>query len=124
MAGRLVTYVTQSGDNLQALARQFYDGRESAWTRIYDFNADLIGNNPNDLPPGLTLHIPTDEPVHPTQEGDTLQALAEQYTSDAQRWPLIYQANAWRYHDWTDPEQVPPGLLLHIPLQEFVYEWR
>jgi nucleoid-associated protein YgaU len=124
MAGQLLKYVTEPGDNLWDLARRFYNGNAEGWRRIFDLNAAVLGNNPNYLIEGTTLHIPTDEPVYTVQEGDTLHSIARQFFRDANAHMRIYNANRWRYPEWTDPEQVQPGMELHIPVQEVEHHWR
>ncbi len=124
MAGQQIQYEVQSGDSLQSIARQFYAGNMEAWRRIYDLNSETLGPNPNDPPVGLTLHIPTDEPVYTMQEGDTIASIVEPFHLGAHAVERVYAANRWRYPDWTDPAQVRPGMVLHIPVQEVEYRWR
>lgn len=50
------TYTVASGDNLTAIARQFY-GDGNQWHRIYDANRDKI-SDPNLIHPGQQLVIP------------------------------------------------------------------
>ncbi|MBN9388794.1 MAG: LysM peptidoglycan-binding domain-containing protein [Chloroflexi bacterium] len=50
------TYTVASGDNLTAIARQFY-GDGNQWHRIYDANRDKI-SDPNLIHPGQELVIP------------------------------------------------------------------
>jgi nucleoid-associated protein YgaU len=50
------TYTVVSGDNLTAIARQFY-GDGNQWHRIYDANRDKI-SDPNLIHPGQELVIP------------------------------------------------------------------
>lgn len=124
MAGQQIKYEVAGGDTLQSLARQFYAGDERAWRRIHDRNSDAIGPNPNYLPPGLTLYIPTDEPVYTVQEGDTVESIAAIYHLGGGAAERIYAANHWRYPDWDDPTQVYPGMALHIPVAQVEYLWR
>ena len=123
MAGQQIKYEVQGGDTLQSLARQFYAGNEGAWRRIYDRNNDAIPD-PNYLPPGLTLHIPTDEPVYTVQEGDTLESIAAVYHLGGQGADRLWAANQWRYPGWQERSQLRPGMELHIPVEQVEYLWR
>ncbi len=51
------TYTVQQGDTLSSIAQQAY-GDANEWQKIYDANAQTIGNDPNLLQPGEILHIP------------------------------------------------------------------
>lgn len=51
------TYTVKSGDSLSKIARNYY-GDAMKWTKIYDANKDVIGNNPDMIHPGQTLKIP------------------------------------------------------------------
>jgi hypothetical protein len=124
MAGQQIKYEVATGDSLQSLARQFYAGNEKAWRRIYDRNSDAIGPDPNYVPPGLTLHIPTDEPVYTVQEGDTFESIAAIYHLGSHGAERLFAANQWRYPGWQDPAQLRPGMELHIPVEEVEYLWR
>jgi LysM repeat protein len=123
MAGQQLKYEVQGGDSLQSLARQFYAGNERAWQRIYDLNSASIPD-PNYLPPGVTLQIPTDEPVYTVQEGDTLERIAETYHLGGHGADRIWAANQWRYPGWQEREQLHPGMELHIPVAQVEYLWQ
>ncbi len=51
------THVVQRGDTLFKLARQYYNGDQSQWRRIYQANQSQIPN-PNQLKVGQQLVIP------------------------------------------------------------------
>ncbi|MEO7795729.1 MAG: LysM peptidoglycan-binding domain-containing protein [Thermoanaerobaculia bacterium] len=52
-------YVVRSGDSLSKIAQRHY-GDAKQWTRIYDANRDLIGDNPDLIRPGQKLVLPAD----------------------------------------------------------------
>ena len=56
-------YTVQSGDTLFSIAQQAY-GDGNQWQKIYDANKQVIGNDPNQIHPGMVLYIP---PVTPPQ---------------------------------------------------------
>lgn len=51
------TYTVQSGDCLWNIAKKFY-GNGSEYTKIYNANKGVIGENPNLIYPGQILTIP------------------------------------------------------------------
>jgi len=44
--------------------------------------------------------------------GDTLSGIAQKYYGDANRWPIIFEANR---HQLQDPDHIFPGQVLRIP---------
>src|ERR1700738_1033823 len=50
-------YTVKEGDTLSSIAQQAY-GNANEWQKIYDANAQVIGNDPNLLSVGEILHIP------------------------------------------------------------------
>ena len=51
------THVVQPGDTLSKLARQYYNGDQKSWKRIWEANRDKIPN-PDKLTVGTQLVIP------------------------------------------------------------------
>lgn len=51
------TYTVKSGDCLWKIAQQYY-GKGSDYTKIYEANKGVVGNNPNLIYPGQVLTIP------------------------------------------------------------------
>lgn len=51
------TYTVKKGDNLWTLAKKFY-GNGAQYTKIYEANRGVIGNNPNLIYPGQVFTIP------------------------------------------------------------------
>ncbi|HEY8744555.1 MAG TPA: LysM peptidoglycan-binding domain-containing protein, partial [Chloroflexota bacterium] len=134
-----VTYRVRDGDNLWAIAEQFY-GDGSQFPRIIAANADRPMGNGQYFPPtgviktGWALRIPdptqhqgaaapaaTQQQVECiVRDGDTLRAIAARYYGDEARWPEIFQANEGvaRLPDGrvlTNPDLIWPGLSLTIP---------
>lgn len=56
------TYVVQEGDTLYDIAR-WELGKSTRWTEIYDLNQDILGADPDHLPPGTTLKMPGGQPA-------------------------------------------------------------
>jgi phage tail protein X len=55
-----VPYTVKQGDTLSSIALQFYgNGEEPLWRIIYNANVGVIGQDPNVLPTGQELIIPT-----------------------------------------------------------------
>ncbi len=52
-------HIVQPGENLTIIA-QAYFGQEHAshWITLYNFNRELIGDNPDVIKPGMKLLIP------------------------------------------------------------------
>jgi nucleoid-associated protein YgaU len=48
------TYTVKSGDSLSKIGQH----HGVAWREIYEANKDLIGDDPDKIQPGQTLHIP------------------------------------------------------------------
>lgn len=44
--------------------------------------------------------------------GDTLSGIAEKYYNDANRWPILFEANRYQIQD---PNRIFPGQVLRIP---------
>ncbi len=52
-------HVVQPGENLSVIARKYYGAEHEAhWITLYNFNRDVIGENPDFLMVGARLHIP------------------------------------------------------------------
>jgi LysM repeat protein len=57
---RSLPYTVKEGDTLSSIALQFYrSGEEPLWRLIYNANIGVIGQDPNVLPTGQELNIPT-----------------------------------------------------------------
>ena len=56
-AAEPTVYVVRRGDSLSRIAQRHY-GEAKQWTRIYEANRDLIGNDPNLIQPGQSLVLP------------------------------------------------------------------
>jgi nucleoid-associated protein YgaU len=51
------TYTVQSGDSLSDIAAATL-GNGGRWRELYEANRDIIGDNPNNVRPGMELRIP------------------------------------------------------------------
>lgn len=52
-------HVVQSGENLTLIAQTHYGPEHAAhWITLYNFNRELIGDNPDLIKPGMELLIP------------------------------------------------------------------
>jgi len=112
----VVTYTVQRGDALFSIAKQFNIKPETLlWA-----NYDILEDNPDSLRVGQVLKIPPKDGVYyQLQEGDTLESVAEKFSSNPDNilnWP-------GNNIDLTNPE-VKPGTYVMIPdgHREFV-QW-
>lgn len=112
----VVTYTVQRGDALFSIAKQFnIKGETVLWA-----NYDLLEDNPDSLRVGQVLNLPpVDGVYYQVQEGDTLESIAEAFSStpdDILNWP-------GNNIDLTKPT-VEPGTYVMIPdgHREFV-QW-
>ena len=57
--GKKRIYTVKAGDTLSSIAKKVY-GDDSSFTYmdIYEANKGLIGNDPDQIKPGMTLRIP------------------------------------------------------------------
>ena len=52
-------HIVQPGENLTVIARVYYGpDHASHWITLYNFNRELIGENPDIVQPGMELKIP------------------------------------------------------------------
>ena len=52
-------HIVQPGENLSFIAKKYYgDENEAHWITLYNFNRDLIGDNPDLIQVGIELVIP------------------------------------------------------------------
>ena len=52
-------HVIQPGENLTIIAKDYYGPEHSAhWITLYNFNREIIGDNPNLIQVGMELMIP------------------------------------------------------------------
>jgi nucleoid-associated protein YgaU len=115
------TYTVQAGDTLSSIAQRAYgDGSRTHWMAIYRTNQDQIGDNPDLIQPGVSLHIPpfanspTKENYYIVQGGDTLSGIAQKAYGDGLQayWMTIYLVNQY---DIGDPNVIYPGASIYIP---------
>jgi uncharacterized protein YkwD len=53
-----ISYTVQAGDTLEKIAEKFYQNG-NLWNLIYEANRSVIGNDPNQIKPGMVLTIIT-----------------------------------------------------------------
>jgi nucleoid-associated protein YgaU len=111
------TYIVQPGDSLSLIAMKAY-GDVTKWQWIYDYNKEVIGDNPDLLQPGQRLFIPHSDPItqyanYIVQTSDTLQSIAERAYCDAKYWDVIWWAN--QRVIGRNPDDIQPGQDLFIP---------
>src|SRR6516165_3376042 len=89
-------YTVQPGDTLHTLAQAHYQDRNK-WQSIGEANAALQGFSPDQpLPAGLQLALPSvvgQLRRITTGSQDTFMTLAQRFYQNANRWPVIRQAN-------------------------------
>ena len=52
-------HIVQPGENLSLIARKYYGAEnEVHWITLYNFNREVIGDNPDLIPVGMELKIP------------------------------------------------------------------
>lgn len=113
-------YNVQSGDSLWDIARrQLGDG--SRWGEIYRANADIIGQNPDMIQPGMQLHMPDGNNIasaagegskYIVQPGDNLWNIAEHHMGGGQNWGELYRANEGVIG--ANPRMLVPGEQLNL----------
>ena len=95
-------YMIRHNDYLTKIAANEY-GNPNEWRRIYNWNRERIGDNPNLIYPyhELELRKPTDQIVeweydytlHIVQSGETLWSIAGQAYGDQIAWIVIFWDN-------------------------------
>lgn len=109
-------YTVQQGDNLFAIAETYGVKAES----LLWFNLEVLNDNPSLLEPGMVLNIPpTDGVLHVYHAGESLEAIADQYSEStvttAQaivEWP---GNNLDPYETDIENPSIPDGTLLIVP---------
>ncbi len=113
----ITVIITEKGDTLRSLARTYYSN-EDRWLRIRQVNPPLQGFSPDlPLPVGLQLALPSlvvTYRLYTTGNRDTFIALAQTFYSNANKWPVIRQANS-RLQRYTSNQILPAGIVLTIP---------
>jgi|SaaInl7_135m_RNA_FD_contig_21_715496_length_319_multi_4_in_0_out_0_2 nucleoid-associated protein YgaU len=52
-------HVVEPGENLSAIAQKYYGAENAAhWITIYNFNREVVGDNPDFIQAGISLVIP------------------------------------------------------------------
>jgi len=104
-------YVVQQGDSLWKIADAAY-GTGYSWSKIYDANRGVIGQNPSVLEAGTRLALPdslTAVVEHTVVRGDNLWNISLQYCGSGSSWSSIAAQN-----NLANPRLIEPGLKLTI----------
>ena len=104
---RILTHVVEQGDSVFGISKTYDISPDSLlWANYATLNDD-----PHSIRPGVELSIPpTNGILYEWQEGDTLQAVAEEYNAE------VADILGWIGNniDLTDP-QIEPGTLVMVP---------
>lgn len=111
-------YVVKAGDTLSCIAEKL--GTDGGWQRLYEINAEVVGDDPDLIEPGMKLRLPGHEapskagPVT-VQGGDTLYGITFKLTGDGSldNWKPLYEEN--RAVIGNDPDLIFPGQSLNVP---------
>jgi nucleoid-associated protein YgaU len=104
-------YTVQEGDSLWKIAENAY-GSGYAWTKIYDANKDVIGQNPSTIETGTKLNLPGGDIAvaeHTVVKGDNLWNISARYCGTGFAWTTIAARN-----NLPNPRLIEPGLKLTI----------
>ena len=103
------TYTVKAGDSLSSIASD-YPG--VSWQDFYAINKDVIGDDPNAIPPGMVLTIPqAGATTYTVQPGDNLSIIADKYRGVSSQ--DLYEAN--KETIGSSPDLIQPGMVLVIP---------
>lgn len=114
-------YMIRHGDYLVKIATNEY-GDPTRWRSIYDWNRELIGDNPNLIYPYHELELRKPEyeitrwsyeyTVHVVEQGETLWSIAGEEYNDEIAWIVIF----WDNEETLDSNagQLKPGMELQI----------
>jgi phage tail protein X len=113
----ITVIITEQGDTLRSLAQTYYSN-EDRWLRIRQVNPPLQGFSPDQpLPVGLPLALPSllvRHRFYTTGNNDTFITLARTFYSNANKWPVIRQANP-RLQRYNSNQILPAHIGMTIP---------
>lgn len=104
-------YVIRVGDSLWKISQRTY-GTGYSWTKIYESNRDVLGNNPSQLAIGTRIKLPQPEEAvlnYTVSRGDNLWNIAVKMCGDGFMWSGIARSN-----NLENPRLIQPGLELKI----------
>jgi nucleoid-associated protein YgaU len=110
------TYKVKKGDTLSGIAKAQL-GDANRWPEIFLLNRAVI-RNPNQVFPGMVLHLPPATPTGPipklytVKRGDTLSGIAKAKLGNANRWREIFDLNR---DVISNPDRIIPGQILVLP---------
>ncbi len=120
----LFRYMIRPDDWLSKIALKEY-GNPRAWRRIYDWNRETIGGNPNLIYPyhELDLFKPeyevteqiVDFIVHEVQPGENLWSIAVQEYADGKAWSILFWDNEELLN--SNSGLLKPGMRLQVRTQ-------
>lgn len=94
-------YEVDSGDSLWAVAKKTY-GNGHQWERLWQYNMETVGVDPNIILAGTTLKLPRidsegETTEHEIQKGDSLWKIAVRLCQNGYEWTKIARDNGiWR----------------------------
>ena len=108
-------YVVAPGDSLWTISEKTY-GTGYNWTKVYEANREVIGENPGLLETGTKLVLPKTETVSPVvytvQPGDNLWNISVKTCSNGYAW-----VNTARENNLANPNLLHVGQVLTIICQ-------
>ena len=120
----LFRYMIRPGDWLSKIALKEY-GNPRVWRRIYEWNRETIGGNPNLIYPyhELDLFKPgyevreqiVDFIVHEVQPGENLWSIAVQEYADGKAWSILFWDNEELLN--ANSGMLKPGMRLQVRTQ-------
>lgn len=105
-------YITTAQDTIYKIANKFYF-KWYLWRIIYDYNIDILGEDPFNLPAGKKIgiiNLNTEAITHTISEGDSWQQLSKDYYGSQAFWTKIATDNEYK-HLIRDETAVIPALL-------------
>ncbi len=116
------TYTIRAGDCLWNIAKDQL-GAPTRWSEIYKMNADVLGQNPSLIHPGININLPgggsevastgMEHGEYIVKAGDNLWDISKHTTGDGSKWGEIYNLN--KDVIGANPSLILPGQHLQLP---------